>query len=88
MNYYDRLYDKIKDKIPERYYLIKEFQKWGHCFTFKNDDGKCLFVDESYTKMQFKTGSEMYSILHENWCPASQDGQDYFCNGMDELLKL
>lgn len=78
----DIRYEKIKDKIPAGYFLIKEYQKWGQCFTFKNAEGNILF----YENGKFMEKKELFKYLTENWRPVRQDEIFYFMNQMENEL--
>jgi hypothetical protein len=51
-----------------RYVLIKEWQRWGKCLTFKHKDrGDVCFLDNG----RILEPSEMLQELKDNWEPAT-----------------
>jgi hypothetical protein len=81
---FDKFYDMEKGdrgKVPkiDAYYLIKFYQMWGWCPTYRKIDGSkddILFYDQQTN--QLLNWPEMKALLKETWRPAGREEQDWF----------
>lgn len=67
------------------FFCYRENFMWGRQLAYTNADKTAFrFVD----KGEIITPQEMHARLKLDWRPVARAEQDYFCNGLDELLKL
>jgi len=70
-----------RGRVPKinGYYLIKSYQMWGWCPTYRKENGSkedTLFYDQQTN--QLLTWPEMKALLKETWRPAAREEQDWF----------
>ena len=59
-------------------YMIKEWQRWGHCPTFKTDEGAVYYQEKGY----FWTWEQLKQMLKRDWRPVAAEDQDWFCRNL------
>lgn len=75
----DKLYNERKNKLGENWILIKEYQFFGFCPTWKNTEtGEILY--NLWNKPEFFNKTELYNYLIEYWQPVSYEDQRNFLN--------
>jgi len=69
---------KFYEGVPklDNYFLIKEYQKWGHCPTYRNKDNKDDVL--YYYEGKLWRWEELKEELKDTWRPASREEQDWF----------
>jgi len=83
VEYYE---DSGSNKIPKipGYYPFKEYQKWGWCPTYRNEENKedILYYDRD--TRQLLNWLEMKDLLRATWRPASREDQDWWVVNIGE----
>jgi hypothetical protein len=78
----EHIYNLAQERFPGCV-MIKQYQTWGECPTFKKSDGNVVYCeffqkDEQEGEFVFLTWLEMRQYLKENWRPSSQQERDWF----------
>ena len=74
--YEERLYAKIIKILGEEWFLIKEYQMFGHYWTYRNlSTGGIVFVD--YDLGQIYTKESLFEHLKTYWRPVASEEREY-----------